>query len=85
MRSGDSILYVDDDDDACQLMTIWLSEIGDYNVTAIDSGPKASRLIEQEEFDLYLLDYCLPDITGVGLCRQIRQRDSTHRSLFTAH
>ena len=74
MKDKWSILYVDDDFDSCQLIPIWLSKSGDFEVTAIEDPYKARMLINSEHFDLYLLDYCIPDITGVVLCNQIRDK-----------
>lgn len=74
MAHKTSILYVDDDFDSCQLIPIFLSNGGDYEVTAIEDSLAASKLIEKQDFDLYLLDYCMPDMTGVTLCKQIREK-----------
>lgn len=42
--------------------------------TALD-GRTAMEHIHKEFFDIYLLDYCLPDTTGVELCKRIRRFD----------
>jgi DNA-binding response OmpR family regulator len=34
-------------------------------------------LIENEQFDLYVVDANLPDVSGLQLCREIRVRDRT--------
>ena len=67
-----SILYVDDDPDGCAFMSVWLEQGGNYHVRTVDDAVVAITLIGQEKFDLYLLDYCLPDVTGVELCKIIR-------------
>lgn len=74
MAHKTSILYVDDDFDSCQLIPIFLSHGGDYEVTAMEDPLKASKVIDQKDFDLYLLDYCMPEMTGVMLCKQIREK-----------
>jgi CheY-like chemotaxis protein len=70
------ILYVDDDPIDCELMAFWLSDSCGYKVTSAQDGKQAAELIDSQTFDLFLLDYCLPDTTGVNLCRNIRAFDS---------
>jgi putative two-component system response regulator len=67
------ILYVDDDVANCEMMTYWLREECGYDVTPAIDGKGAIALIESEFFDLYLLDYCLPDMTAINLCEKIRE------------
>lgn len=66
------ILYVDDDVLNCEFMKFWLGEESGFDVTTVIDGRTAFPLIESEFFDLYLLDYCLPDTTAVQLCHKIR-------------
>ncbi|MEW8026441.1 MAG: HD domain-containing phosphohydrolase [Candidatus Thiodiazotropha sp.] len=47
-------------------------------VTAVTSGHKALTLVEQENFDLVLLDKRLPDIDGDEVCYRIRQELDNH-------
>ncbi|MBL8123941.1 MAG: response regulator [Pyrinomonadaceae bacterium] len=69
------ILFVDDDDANCEMMKYWLDVDCGYDLTAVNDGKTAFELIEAEYFDLFLLDYCLPDTTAVHLCRKIRAID----------
>ncbi len=75
--SSRRILYVDDDADACQLMELWLQQFNEnYGVTAVGTVAKALELISDLAFDLYILDYRMPELSGFELCRLIRQEDS---------
>lgn len=76
MNSPPRILYVDDDQDGCDMMSILLRDCFNYSVTAAIDGREARDLIRTQDFDLFLLDYCLPDITGVDLCQTIRELDA---------
>ena len=67
------ILYVDDDVANNEMMTFWLREECGYDVASAIDGKGAIALIDSEFFDLYLLDYCLPDMTAINLCEKIRQ------------
>lgn len=67
------ILYVDDDVDNCELMKYWIREECGFDISIAMDGQQAMEMIDSEFFDLFLLDYCLPDTTGIKLCEQIRQ------------
>jgi CheY-like chemotaxis protein len=66
------ILYVDDDVDNCEMMKYWIREECGCDISIAMDGKQALKMIESEFFDLFLLDYCLPDTTGIKLCEQIR-------------
>ena len=72
--SKSRILYVDDDSDACEMLKFLLElEDKSYEVTSVSTIPKALALIENQTFELYILDQQMPEMTGVELCRLIRQ------------
>lgn len=71
MSVSPRILYVDDDVDGCDLVAYWLKGFG-YDVVLASDGESARKFIDQEFFDLYLLDYCLTDVTATSLCRDIK-------------
>jgi len=78
-----NILFVDDDDDSCELMTMMLSSDGaDYQTTTAASPSEALNLIAQKAFDLLVVDYRLPGMTGVELCRRVRETDKQTPILF---
>jgi len=66
------ILYVDDDVDNCEMMKYWIREECGYDIAIAMDGKEALEMIGKEYFDLFLLDYCLPDTTGIRLCENIR-------------
>ena len=68
------ILYVDDDFDNCEMMKYWIREECGCDISIATDGREALELIDSELFDLFLLDYCLPDTTGIKLCEKIRAR-----------
>ena len=79
------ILCVDDDEDTCLLLTTLLGNSGLEAVCVPDVG-MALRLMEGERFRLYIIDGQLPDISGLTLCQQIRQRDGqTPVLIFSGH
>lgn len=66
------ILCVEDHQDTCEMITLLLRE---YEVVGADSLAEGLRQATSERFDLYLLDYNLPDGTGLELCLLIRGFD----------
>lgn len=68
------ILFVDDNPDICELVQAVLQGAG-FNVSTADSTTTALQLAAREQFDALLLDYWMPDTTGVELCRRIRTFD----------
>lgn len=53
-----------------------------YEVLGAATADAAADIISQEKFDLYVLEYILPGISGIELCRRIRQTDSETPILF---
>lgn len=73
------ILYVDDQQDIFGLIRYVLK---DYEIVTAQSVDEGFRQATSENFDLYLLDYHLPDGNGIELCLLIRQFDQTTPILF---
>lgn len=64
------ILIVDDEDAIVELINISLSEAGYDCMTAMD-GMTAANIIDDNEFDLILLDIMLPEINGYDLMEYV--------------
>jgi DNA-binding response OmpR family regulator len=64
------ILCVDDHEDSNRMMKVLL-EMWDYEVALADTASEGLRLAQSERFDLYLLETCLPEISGLEMCKQI--------------
>lgn len=75
------VLFVDDDDDACEILRLLMSSCG-IHATCAQSAVDAWPLIRGQCFDLYVLDGWLPGIDGFEFCRQIREFDSDTPILF---
>lgn len=79
----DRILVVDDEKEIADLVEIYLiSE--NYEVLKCYDGNEAMRLIESEQIDLAILDIMLPEISGLELCKQIRERENYPVIMLTA-
>lgn len=80
---GKRLLIVDDEVDIVDLLRDVLTSEG-YVVDAAPSAEDALRLIHENIYDAAILDFNLPDMDGVMLHRQIRQKDPdlANRSIF---
>ncbi|MEA5571139.1 two-component system response regulator RppA [Calothrix sp. UHCC 0171] len=65
------ILLVEDDFEQLEPLQGILSESG-YIVDAAEDGEIAQWLISQKDYDLLIVDWMLPTISGLNLCRQYR-------------
>jgi DNA-binding response OmpR family regulator len=66
-----SILVIDDDPDLLLLLSKMLARIG-ASARAVETGREGLALLENEPFDLLVLDLMLPDIDGFEVLRQVR-------------
>lgn len=77
------ILCVDDDIDSCKFLEFMLSTANEYYVVkSAYSSKKAIELIEEELFDLYILDNWMLGFSGVQLCSLIRYSNKQTPILF---
>lgn len=68
------ILVVDDDKTMRSLMLAALKK-NDYNVFEAENGENALEEIQKNQFDLLILDYNMPDITGYDLLMKCKTQD----------
>ncbi|MDD9266347.1 response regulator [Paenibacillus sp. GCM10023248] len=74
------ILLADDELALRFLLTETLSDEG-YQITEVEDGGQAIDQLQQETFDLIILDYMMPERTGVEVCEWLRQSDNANREL----
>ena len=74
-----SILCVEDHPDTCELIAAVLHE---YKVISAAGVLDAVKMLAADSFDVVLLDYHLPDGTGVELCKLIRASDQKTPIVF---
>lgn len=67
------ILIVEDDADISMVEEAYLEAAGFHTVIVTD-GAEVSSLLEEELFDLILLDLMLPGKSGYEVCREIRDK-----------
>jgi two-component system phosphate regulon response regulator PhoB len=70
------ILIVEDEEPIITLVRYNLEREG-FRVAAARDGEEGLVMIAEEEPDLVVLDWMLPFVSGIELCRQIRRRPET--------
>jgi two-component system phosphate regulon response regulator PhoB len=74
-----SILVVEDEEDVAELLRYNLESEG-FRVVTAASGDEAVESIRDGVPDLILLDWMLPGLSGIELCRRWRAREETART-----
>jgi DNA-binding response OmpR family regulator len=78
-----TILVVEDEVDLNNLVRSHLEAEG-HTVHQVFDGPGALKLVEETAPDLIILDWMLPGMDGLSVCRQVRQRHLTPILMLTA-
>ena len=68
------ILIVDDDIEQVEMITLFLNFKGFQNVDSAKNLESLWRLLDSEKYDIILLDYILPDGTGLQVLDGLSQR-----------
>jgi two-component system, NtrC family, response regulator HydG len=71
-----AILLVEDDLTFSRILEGFLTK-HDFQVTVSNKGKEGLKIFQSKPFDMVLLDYRLPDMTGMDIMGEIRQTDST--------
>ena len=70
------ILVVEDDTSIAYLLVYNLEADG-YQVEHVDNGDEAELRISETPPDLLILDWMLPGVSGIEICRRVRARENT--------
>ena len=77
------ILIVDDDQNICELLRLYLQKDG-FETAVAGDGDAAITMLNTEKPDLILLDIMLPKMDGWQVCREIRKTSSVPIIMLTA-
>ncbi len=70
------VLVVDDDPDILTLVAMKL-ELTGYQVVKADNGVDGLRIATETVPDLVFLDISMPGMSGIDVCRAMRENEST--------
>src|SRR5215211_8385557 len=73
-----NILIVEDEE-ALVLLLRYNLEAEGYGVETVARGDEADLLLKERSPDLVILDWMLPGLSGIELCRRLRARSETKR------
>jgi two-component system, OmpR family, response regulator len=77
------ILVVDDDREICSLLERYLCS-QDFRVSVANDGNEMEACLATADISLVVLDVLLPDVSGLDLCRSLRNRSGIPIMLLTA-
>lgn len=73
-----SILMADDELALRFLLTETLADEG-YDITEAEDGKEALDFIKSNKYDLIILDYMMPELTGVEVCEWLRNNSNPNQ------
>ena len=73
------ILLAEDEPPQAEMLRYNLEKEG-YRIIIAGDGDTALLLLEEETPDLVILDWMLPEVSGVEICRRIRARKETRKT-----
>jgi len=71
-----TVLVVEDEEAILTMLTYNLEQEG-FNVRTTMDGEEALMMINEEKPDVMVLDWMLPSMSGVEVCRQLRRNNET--------
>lgn len=77
------ILIVDDEKEITDLVALYLEGEG-FHVVKCYTGTEAMGYVESGSFDLAILDIMLPGVSGLTICRKIREKQNYPVIMLTA-
>lgn len=80
---SEKILLVDDEEKITHMVSRYLSSEG-YQVREAGNGQEALHLFERERFDLVVLDIMLPQLSGLEVCKRLREQSDIPIIMLTA-
>ncbi|CAH1056849.1 response regulator transcription factor [Paenibacillus pseudetheri] len=83
MNRHKKILIIEDEQDIARIIRDYINKNG-YEAIIANNGRDALHLIELLNPEFIILDIMLPDIDGIELCRQIRERNNTPILILSA-
>ena len=76
MAAERTILVADDESHILHVVSLKLRNAG-YRVITARDGQEALEMAQQEKPDLLITDYHMPQLSGIELCRKLKQDPAT--------
>jgi two-component system, OmpR family, alkaline phosphatase synthesis response regulator PhoP len=78
MKTGQKILVVEDEPDIRKLVNYNLAQER-FRVLEAEDGEQGLKMVQREKPDLVILDLMLPGLSGIELCKILRERHETEK------
>jgi len=75
------IILIEDESSVVSFIKKGLQEFG-YEISVALDGSSGIKMVENNDFDMIILDIMLPDINGLEVCKEIRKSNKTVPILF---
>lgn len=75
------IILIEDESSVVSFIKKGLQEL-DYEISVALDGNTGIKMVDNNDFDMIILDIMLPDINGLEVCREIRKTNKTVPILF---
>jgi two-component system response regulator (stage 0 sporulation protein F) len=75
-------ILVVDDDEATRVYVAKILSLKNWQVDTAEDGLASLDLVQKKAYDVVVLDYRMPGMDGVELCRRIRQIQPAVREVF---
>ena len=77
------VAILEDDPDQAEIISLWLSDAG-HTVASHATGAEFLRAVRRDSFDLYVLDWVLPDVSGIDVLRKLRHEMNDYTAVVIA-
>ncbi|RBP88735.1 response regulator receiver domain-containing protein [Cytobacillus firmus] len=65
-------ILIAEDEEILRMLISDTLEDGDFSVDEAEDGEEALQLMEKKQYDLVILDYMMPVLTGLDVIRKVR-------------
>ncbi len=76
-RTGQPKVLLVEDEPAQRTVLAYNLEAEGFAVTQADNGEDAMVLVDEEEPDIIILDWMMPKVSGIEVCRRLKMRPET--------
>ncbi|MDH3305022.1 MAG: response regulator transcription factor [Gammaproteobacteria bacterium] len=75
------IAILEDDPDQAELIRLWLTH-AEHTVDCFADAAGFLRAVRRDSFDLYMLDWVLPDLSGIEVLKKLRKEMGDYTSVI---
>ena len=76
-RTGQPRVLLVEDEPAQRTVLAYNLEAEGFEVTQADNGEDAMLLVDEEDPDIIILDWMMPKVSGIEVCRRLKMRPDT--------